>query len=182
MFGIFTLRNWIYFRLWLNNQQCYDKTDGTGGFSASNWSKTNPSRCSDCRLVMLYKVVKKLWAEFLHAELGTFLLLPQELQDLWTREGHSWIQHIKRVQKTTLEGIPIVVEGCFTAERNRSGLTKTPCTRWLLSFYTYPANCLVSYLLSSMALAVYCHSLRQVYRQEVCGNGSVCGCTNSDQA
>ena len=29
---------------------------------------------------MLYKVVKKLWAEFLLAAFGTFLLLPQELQ------------------------------------------------------------------------------------------------------
>jgi len=56
----FTLRNWRYFRLWLNNQQCHGKTNGTGGFSTLNWSKTNLSRCSDCRLVMLYKVVKKL--------------------------------------------------------------------------------------------------------------------------
>src|SRR5277367_7189052 len=28
--------------------------DGASGFSASNWSKTYPPRCSDCRLLMLY--------------------------------------------------------------------------------------------------------------------------------
>ena len=37
----------------------------------------------------------------------------------------------------TLEGILIVVEGCFTAERSGSDF----CHQWLLSFYTYPANC-----------------------------------------
>jgi hypothetical protein len=34
---------------------------------------------------MLYKVVKKLWAEFLLAAFGTFLLLPQELQEVRTK-------------------------------------------------------------------------------------------------
>ena len=36
--------------------------DSTGRFSASSWSKNNPPHCSDCRLLMLYKVVKKLWS------------------------------------------------------------------------------------------------------------------------
>ena len=62
----------------------------------------------------------------------------------------------------TLEGILIVVEGYFTAERNGSGLTlKThQCHQWLLSFYTYPANCLALYLLSSM---VFTARVCQVY-------------------
>ena len=62
----------------------------------------------------------------------------------------------------TLEGILIVVEGCLTAERNGSGLTlKThQCHQWLLSFYTYPANCLALYLLSSM---VFTARVCQVY-------------------
>jgi len=57
----------------------------------------------------------------------------------------------------TLEGILIVVEECFTAERNGSGLSNSHCT-WLLPFYTYLANCLVSYLLSSMVFTatVFC--------------------------
>jgi len=39
------------------------------------------------------------------------------------------------------------------------GLDQTQCP-WLLSFYTYPANCLVSYLLSSM---VFTGTVCQVY-------------------
>ena len=97
MFGIFTLRNWRYFRLWLNKQQCYDKTDGTGGFNTSNRSKTNPSRCSDCRLVMLYKVVKKLWAEFLSAEFGILLHVAQEPQVLWRNGDYSRILLLRLV-------------------------------------------------------------------------------------
>jgi hypothetical protein len=64
----FTIRNWRCFHLWLNNQRCYGKTDGTGGFSASNWSDTNLPQSSDCRLVMLYKGGKKVWGEFLLVE------------------------------------------------------------------------------------------------------------------
>jgi hypothetical protein len=69
----FTLRNWRCFCLWVSNQRCYDKTETTAGFSALNRSRFNPLRCSDCRL-MLYKVVKKLWAEF---------YWPQTLEMFW---------------------------------------------------------------------------------------------------
>ena len=55
--GFFNLRNWTCFRLWLTNQKSYVRTDGTGGFKALNWSKTDPPRCSDCRLGILYKGV-----------------------------------------------------------------------------------------------------------------------------
>src|SRR5271156_2386520 len=60
----FTLRNWTRFCLYLNNRQSHGQMDATGGFSASSWSKNTPPRRSDCRLLMLYKVVKELWAEF----------------------------------------------------------------------------------------------------------------------
>src|ERR1700685_2359054 len=44
----FTLGNWRRFCLYLNNQQSYGKMEGAGGFSASNWSKTDPPRFSNC--------------------------------------------------------------------------------------------------------------------------------------
>jgi hypothetical protein len=69
--------------------------DGTGGFSSLNWFKTNPPRWSDCRLFMLYKLVKKLWAEFLPAECGMLLLVAQEPQVIWINGGCCWIQRIK---------------------------------------------------------------------------------------
>ena len=56
----FTLRNWRCFGLYLHNHWSYGQTETTARFSASNWSKTTPPRFSDCRLLMLYKVVKKL--------------------------------------------------------------------------------------------------------------------------
>src|SRR5271155_5834215 len=52
------------FCLYLNNRQSHAQMDATGRFSASNWSKNNPPRCCNCRLLMLYKVVKELWVEF----------------------------------------------------------------------------------------------------------------------
>src|SRR5271169_1580371 len=39
--------------------------DGTGGFSASNRLRTNPPRCSDCRLGMVYKGMKMCGRNFL---------------------------------------------------------------------------------------------------------------------
>jgi hypothetical protein len=60
----FTLRNWRCLGLYLHNHRSYGQTENMGGFSASNWSKTDPPRFSDCRLLMLYKEVKKLWPEF----------------------------------------------------------------------------------------------------------------------
>jgi hypothetical protein len=53
--------------------------------------QTNFVPCSDCRLIMLYKVVKNPWADFLLAAFGTFLLLAQELQGVWTNGSCSWI-------------------------------------------------------------------------------------------
>src|ERR1700685_379563 len=44
--------------LLLNNHGTYGQAETTAKFSASNWSKTNPPRFSDCRLVMLYRGVK----------------------------------------------------------------------------------------------------------------------------
>ena len=53
------------------NQESYSKTDDAGEFSASEWSKNNPPRFSDSRLVMLYEATM----EFSSAEFGTFLLV-----------------------------------------------------------------------------------------------------------
>ena len=45
--GIFHPRKLGMFYFYLNNQRSYGQIDATGGFSASNWSKNNPPRCSD---------------------------------------------------------------------------------------------------------------------------------------
>ena|SRR5271155_2759364 len=131
----FTLRNWTRFCLYINNQYSYGQMDGTGGFRASNWSKDNSPRCSDCRLLMLYKVVKELWAEFFASDFGD---VPANLATT-SRTTDKWIVRLdsagQKGPEMTLEGILIIVEGCFTAERTcGSGLTKTHCHQWLLSF------------------------------------------------
>lgn len=80
----------------------YGQTDGTGGFSASPWSKTNPQRFSDCRLVMLYQGVKQLWAEFSPAEFGTFFACSSRTKGamaIWQNGDNGWIQLVKGVQK-----------------------------------------------------------------------------------
>jgi len=70
----------------------YGQTEATDGFGASKRSKIDPPGSSDCRLVMLYKVVKELWAQFFFpAEFGTFWLVAQEPQVLWTNRVCSWI-------------------------------------------------------------------------------------------
>ena len=63
----FTLRNWDRFCLYLNNQRSHGQMDATAGFSASNWSKTNPPRFSECRLLMLYKGLKMCRRNFFNA-------------------------------------------------------------------------------------------------------------------
>src|SRR5271154_308960 len=73
--------------------------------------------------------------------------------------------------RNTLEGCLIVLEGCFTAERDGSSLSRSRCP-WLLSFYTCSANCSVSYLLSSTVS--YCHSLPGLCVRK-CRNRGVCG-------
>ena len=54
--------------LLLHNQGSCGRMDGTVGFSASNESRSNRPRLSNCRLEMLYKVVNKLGAEFRNLE------------------------------------------------------------------------------------------------------------------
>ena len=153
----FTLRNWTRFCLYLNNRQSHGQIDATGRFSTSNWSKNNPPRCSNCRLLMLYKVVKKLWAEFLPSDFGDVLAnlaTTNRAMDKWMLRLDSAGQ---KGPEIILQGILIVVEGCFTAERIcGSGLTKTHCHQWLLSFYTYPANCPGKYLSSLVFTARIC--------------------------
>ena len=131
--GIFRPQQ-LDFRLWLNNQRCYGRTDVTGGFSAWNWFKSNPPRCSDCRLLMLYKVVKKLWAEICGLRLWrccggvAHLATTSRVTDKWMLQLDSACQKRPEI---TLERILIGVEECFTAERNGLGLSNSNCT-WLL--------------------------------------------------
>ena len=137
--------------MWLKNQRCYGKTETTAGFSASNRSKTNPPRYSNCRLVMLYKVVKKLWAEFFALRLWRCSGQPSTT----SRAMDKWMLRLdsadQKGPEITLEGILIVVEGCFTAERNGSpirllwrSIGLEPCVLtecwllvWFLSLFGY---------------------------------------------
>src|SRR5271170_6884528 len=148
------------FCLYLNNQQSHRQMDSTGGFNASNRSRNNPPHCSNCRLLMLYKVVKKLWAEFLPSDFGDVLAnlaTTNRAMDKWMLRLDSAGQ---KGPEIILQGILIVVEGCFTAERTcGSGLTETHCHQWLLSFYTYPANCPGKYLSSFVSTAEICRNL-----------------------
>jgi hypothetical protein len=54
----FNLRNWRLFCLYLNNQRSSGKMEGTGRFTASNWSNTNPPRLSNYGLLVSYKRMK----------------------------------------------------------------------------------------------------------------------------
>ena len=85
--GIFTCGILGRFCLQLHNQRSYGKMDGTGRFSASDWSKTNPPRCSNCRLVMLYKGMKKCERNFLASDFENVLAslaATSRAMDKWT--------------------------------------------------------------------------------------------------
>jgi len=69
--------------------------------------------CSDCRLIRLYEVVKKLWAEILLAACGTFLLLPQELQEVWIKGRQLNLAHPKG-SEIPFHIILMAVGGCCT--------------------------------------------------------------------
>jgi hypothetical protein len=91
--------------------------EDTGGFSASNWYKNNPPCCSDCRLLMLYKVVKEIWAEFLPSDFGDVLAnlaTTSRAMDKWMSRLNSAGQ---KGGKRALEGALIAVESCFTTGR-----------------------------------------------------------------
>jgi hypothetical protein len=85
------------FGLYLHNHWSYGQTDGTGGFSASNWSKTNPLRFSNCSWKWWYRGVKKAGGIFAPQKSGTFLLVSPQPLILWTNGGHRRIQRIKLV-------------------------------------------------------------------------------------
>jgi len=119
----FTLRNWRLFCLYLNNQRSYGKMEGTGRFTASNWSKTNPPRFSDCRLLVLYKGMKtcgrNFWLpdrDFQMSEFGWATQPARENLDF----GIASQPESQNGPEITLKGILIVVEGRFMAERNGS--------------------------------------------------------------
>jgi hypothetical protein len=97
-----SLRNWRHFCLYLHNHWPYGKTEDTGRFSASNWSKTNPPRYSDCSLLVLHKGMKMCGRNFLLSDSETLEMFWPTLQQptkLWTNGGYGWIQQVRKVQK-----------------------------------------------------------------------------------
>src|ERR1700685_2121617 len=75
--------------LLLNNHGIYGQAETTARFSASNWSKTDPPRFSDCRLVMLYRGVKiqPSLATFLCPDIFCFCLYLNNQQSYGKMEG-----------------------------------------------------------------------------------------------
>jgi hypothetical protein len=105
---------------------------------------TNRQRRTDCRMLMVYKGVKIqpiLGRNFCVRQFYIFACGSTTSCAMvkWVIQADS-AGH--KGPEITLEGILIVVEGCFTAQRSGSDLTKTHCHQCQLpSFYTYPANC-----------------------------------------
>jgi hypothetical protein len=111
-----TLGNWRCFWLYLHNHWPYGKTEDTGGFSASNWSKTDPPRYSDCSLLVLHEGMKMCGRNFLLSDFGYVLAnlaTTNKAMDEWRLRLDSADQ---KGPEINLKGILIVVEGCFTAE------------------------------------------------------------------
>src|SRR5271168_4731776 len=113
-------------------------------------------------------ITGEMWAEFLALRLWRYSGQPcnnwQTYGELDVTVGFSRSER----SRNTLEGVLIVMEGCFMAERDGSSV----------SFYTDSANCSVSYLLSSTVS--YCHSLPGLCVRK-CRNRGVCG-SNSNRA
>ena len=62
--------------------------------------KTNYVRCSDCRLIMLYKVVKKLWANFYLRHLGPFCFYFKNYKRYGQTEAAAGFCTSKRLRNT----------------------------------------------------------------------------------
>jgi hypothetical protein len=91
--------------------------DDTVGFSTLNGSSTDPPWSSDCRLLILYKVVKKLWVEFFALRLwrcSATLATTSRAMGEWMLRLDSACQ---KGPEITLIGVLIVVERWFTAWR-----------------------------------------------------------------
>ena len=152
--------------------------EGTGGFSALNWSKTNPPRFSECRLLMLYKGVKMCGRNFLPSDFGDVLAnlaTTNRVMDKWM----LWLDSAgQKGPEITLEGILIVVEGCLTAERSGSGSWLDQHTLLPMApIFLHISRKLLSSLLAQQH-GVYCHGLpgscvRKCRNRGVCGSGSI---------
>ena len=79
------------FGLYLHNRWPYGQTEGTGGFSALNWSKTDPPRFSDCSWKWWYRGVEKAGGIFPPRKLEMFLGVSPRPLILWTNRGHRRI-------------------------------------------------------------------------------------------
>ena len=85
------------FGLYLHNHWFYGQTEDTGGFSASNWSRTDPPRFSDCSWKWWWRGVKQAGGIFHPQELEMVLLVSQQPVTPSTNRDHSEIQRIKLV-------------------------------------------------------------------------------------
>jgi len=144
------------FCLYLNNQPSYGRMDATGGFGASNWSTNNPPRCSDFSWKWSYRGRINA-AGIFHSEIGPDFACTSAT----SAPTDKWMVQVDSAHQTGLKPIlhAVLIAGCwcFMAERTcGSGLTKTHCHQWLLSFYTYPANCPGKYLSSLVFTARIC--------------------------
>ena len=171
----FTLRNWDRFCLYLNNQHSHGQTDATGGFSASNWSKTNPPRYSDCRLVMLYKVVKKLWLEFCQRNFQPFCLQLNNQQSYGQMDVTVGFSRSER-SRNNFGGHSNCSGRIFYGREKWIGLDQNTLPP-MAPVFLYISRKLLSSLLAEQH-GVYCHSLPGLCVRK-CGNRG--GGSNSDR-
>jgi len=82
--------------LLLNNHGSYQQMDDTVGFSASNRSRTNPQRLSNCSWNLVYWWVKiSSLSENFQSRVFSVLAIAPQPKELWTNGEHSRIQRIK---------------------------------------------------------------------------------------
>ena len=110
------------FCLYLNNQWSHGQMDATCGFSASNWSKTNPQRLSNCSWNLVWKSVLLLVNWNFHPSFQRFACSARTngSMDKWMPQLDSAHQI---GPETTLQVILIVVERGGTGGRiNAAGI------------------------------------------------------------
>src|SRR5947207_6975246 len=83
------------FCLLRKNKWCYDETDTTVGFSASNGSIYILKRKANGSWGMCYERVRKSEKS---GKSETFLLVEKESAGLWLNGQQGWIQRIKQVK------------------------------------------------------------------------------------
>jgi hypothetical protein len=91
--------------------------EGTGRFSASNWSKINYARFSDCRLLVLYKGMKMCGRNFLLSDFGDVLAILATT----SRAMDKWISQLDLASQKGLNSTSIsllvIADSCCTTGR-----------------------------------------------------------------